>query len=140
MAVQWVTIGDPAATTSSTVSLEGVTITGGVTGDGGSAVAQGGGVWIPGNPPHGKPGAIVSISDSVITQNRVRPTSVLTGVCGTDRSFCSFASGGGIDNGGTLTLTNVKVTGNVAGATAAGSLGCHRRERRRNQQPPRRDV
>jgi len=112
------TIGDPNATTSATVSIEGVTITGGVTGDGGSAVAQGGGVWIPGNPPHGRPGAIVSISDSVITQNRVRPLTRGSGdnLCGKDRLFCAFANGGGIDNGGTLALTNVEVTGNVAGA------------------------
>ncbi len=113
-----VTIGDLAGATTPTVSIEGVTITGGATHDGGAAIAQGGGVWIPGNPSHGRPGAVVTITDSVITQNRVSPLSVGSGdnFCGKDRGFCSFAFGGGIDNAGTLTLDNVRVTDNVAGA------------------------
>lgn len=116
-----VTIGDRTGATSPAVSIEGVTITGGVTADGGSAVAQGGGVLIPGNPPHGHPGAVVSISDSVITQNRVTSFSAASGstFCGQGRSLCAFALGGGVDNGGTLTLTNVEVSDNVAG-TAPG--------------------
>ena len=45
-------------------------------------------------------------------------TSVIPpGFCGP--RACAFNNGGGIDNGGVLTLTNTRVTNNTAGSTAA---------------------
>jgi hypothetical protein len=116
------TIGDPTRTTTPMVTIHGVTITGGVTHSGPqgeTAIALGGGIWIPAPGKGDAPGAIVTISQSVITHNRTSPLSTLTGVCGPRPfRFCSFAAGGGIDNGGTLTLLSTKVTNNVAGAIA----------------------
>ena len=116
-----VTIGDLTRATTPTVSIRRVTITGGVThssAGGSTAIATGGGVLIPGPAGGFATGAIVTISDSVVTQNRASPLTTLSGPCGR-RPFCSFALGGGIDNAGTLTLTNTRVTDNVAGSTAS---------------------
>lgn len=114
------TIGDPTRKTTPAVTIHGVTITGGITHsgpEGETAIALGGGIWIPAPDKGDAPGAIVTISHSVITRNRTSPLSTLTGVCGPRPfGFCSFAAGGGIDNGGTLTLLNTNVTNNVAGA------------------------
>ena len=113
-----VTIGDlAAATTSSTVSIEGVTITGGVNPRRRGAIAQGGGVWIPGNPSHGRPGAIVTISDSVITQNRVRPraSAAATSAERTVRLLLVRVRRRHRQRRD-ADADNVKVTGNVAGA------------------------
>jgi hypothetical protein len=57
----------------------------------------------------------VSISDSVVTGNRAAPAEALP-LCGHP---CAFAAGAGINNAGTLTVTNTRITDNVAGATAA---------------------
>src|SRR5262249_43991636 len=57
-----------------------------------------------------------SISNSVIAGNRVTAGEPVD-VC-SDGYPCSFTSGGGIANWGTLTVTNTLVDGNVAGATA----------------------
>ncbi len=101
-----------------TVSISGVTITGGVnTSFPDTAVAQGGGVNItpsagPADGP-GVTGATVTIADSVITRNRVFATDQIPpGFCG--RRACAFADGAGIDNSGALTLTNVQVSDNEA--------------------------
>src|SRR5262249_32922215 len=99
-----VTIGDPSGSGAPMVSIGRVTITGGVTDSiPGSDAAKGGGVWIPAKA------ATVAISDSIITGNRVAPQS------------SAYASGGGIDNFGTLTVTNTHITDNVVGSTAAFS-------------------
>lgn len=122
-----VTIGDLTGRTAPTVSLSGVTITGGLTtgsAAGDTAIAGGGGVFVPGPDTGNATAATVTISDSVITRNRVTPLTVIEPPpppeppgppCG-DR-ICAFADGGGIDNAGVLTLTNTQVTDNVAGAT-----------------------
>jgi hypothetical protein len=107
-----------------TVSIRGLTITGGVNDSApDDEVTFGGGVFIPvkqlSGPPFNGTGATVTIVDSLITANTV-----------TSRSFgppgpfcgpfpCGFNTGGGIDNGGVLTLTNTRVTNNTAGSTAA---------------------
>ena len=77
------TIGAYGASTEPTVSISGVTITGGVarsspvsipfTGEAG-VIAEGGGIEIPPNADF-TGGATVTISNSVITDNRVAPTS-----------------------------------------------------------------
>jgi hypothetical protein len=122
------TIGVYGASTEPTVSIEGVTITGGVarsspesipfTGAAG-VIARGGGVEIPPNADF-TGGATVTISNSVITGNRVAPTHALPVPCPGDVK-CPFAqaAGGGIDSWGTLTLTNTKVSNNHVG-TASG--------------------
>jgi hypothetical protein len=101
------------------VSIDGVTITGGTNStqpDG--AVTFGGGVAIPvaqlDQPPF--TGATVAISNSVVTGNTVRSDQIVpSGFC--DRP-CGFNTGGGIDNGGVLTLTNTRVSDNTSGSTA----------------------
>jgi hypothetical protein len=102
-----------------TVSIRGVTITGGVNSSfPDPPVVQGGGVVITpsANPEPDQPGltgATVTIADSVIAGNRVFATDQIPpGFCGP--RACAFADGGGIDNSGTLTLTNTQVTDNEA--------------------------
>jgi hypothetical protein len=125
-----VTIGEALAPDPPTVSIRGVTINGGFNDSkpkspvGPGFFTAGGGVLIPAAAGFST-GATVSISDSVITGNRVTagpPQQVCTAPAGFEIA-CSFASGGGIANWGTLTVTNTQVTGNVAGAAStSGSL------------------
>lgn len=107
------TIGVPDAPDAPTVSISGVTITGGFnTSSPLPFVAHGGGVRIP-NGANFSVGATVSISSSVITGNRADPGETVT-FCGFD---CAFAFGGGIFNAGTLTVTDTTISDNVSGAT-----------------------
>ena len=118
------TIGAFGAATEPSVSITGLEVTGGVTHSSAQSkaligktgvLALGGGIEVP--PGRGfSDGATVTIRDSVITRNRVAPSaSVQSGLpCG---SACPFAlaGGGGIDNWGSMTLTNTVVSDNVAG-------------------------
>jgi hypothetical protein len=116
-----VTIFRAVASETLNVAIDGVTITGGINNSQpGDAVTFGGGVWIPtsqlDHPPFNGTGATVSISNSVIDGNTVTSSSVIPpGFCGP--RACGFNDGGGIDNGGVLTLTRTRVTNNVAGST-----------------------
>lgn len=113
--------GDPNSD-ALTVSISGVTITGGVatttqTPDGPfTFIAEGGGVMIP----HGDTiGATVTIRDSVITGNRATPEENITfpdTEC-PDGVSCPYgeADGGGIADVGRLTLVRTVVSDNVAG-------------------------
>jgi hypothetical protein len=116
-----VTIGAEQASTEPTVSLSGVTITGGLNDSfPDHAVTQGGGVRIPQGsfPDRNGLGATVTISDSVIAGNTVASEALLpAGFCGP--FDCSFASGGGIWSAGTLTLVDTRITGNQAGDPAS---------------------
>ena len=120
-----VTIFRATAPDALSVTIDGVTISGGVNNSQPDPeVTFGGGVLIPtsdlGHPPFNGTGATVSISNSVITGNTVTSSSFIApGFCGP--RACGFNSGGGIDNGGVLTLTNTRVTNNTAGS--APSLG-----------------
>ncbi|HZQ64076.1 MAG TPA: hypothetical protein VFA66_02460 [Gaiellaceae bacterium] len=106
------TIGVAGADAEPTVSISGLTITGGLnTAPVLDGYVHGGGVWVP--PSSGGLGATVTIADSVVTGNRAAPASVISG-CG-DHPFAG-ASGGGIDNDGTMTLDDVQVTDNAAGS------------------------
>ena len=95
------------------MSLSGVTITGGLNTasyDLGSGIL-GGGVSVP--PSASGLGATVTISDSVVSGNRAAPASTVPG-CG---AFpFAGASGGGIDNFGSMTLERVLVSNNEAGS------------------------
>ena len=121
------------------VAIDGVTITGGVNStQPDPETTFGGGIWIPtsqlDHPPFNGTGATVSISNSAITGNVVTSSSVIPpGFCGP--RACGFNSGGGIDNGGVLTLTNTRVTNNTAGSTPGDSIGRKRSELRRDRQP-----
>ena len=118
-----VTIFRATAPDQLNVSIDGVTITGGVNStQPDHEVTFGGGVLIPvaqlDHPPFNGTGAIVSISSSEITGNVVTShTAIPPGFCG--QRSCGFNDGGGIDNGGVLTLTNTRVTNNTAGSTAS---------------------
>jgi hypothetical protein len=116
-----VTIFRASASDGLTVTIDGVTITGGVNNSQPDPeVTFGGGVYIPTSqlaaPPFNGTGATVSISNSVITGNTVTSNSFIPpGFCGARP--CGFNDGGGIDNGGVLTLANTSVTNNTAGST-----------------------
>jgi hypothetical protein len=129
------TIGTYGASSEPTVSISGVTITGGVARSSPESTqsspffgvagqwAAGGGIEIPPDASL-TGGATVTISDSVITGNNVDPaTPIPSGIpCpGFADGQCPFAValGGGIDSWGTLTLVNTTVSGNSVG-TAPG--------------------
>jgi hypothetical protein len=104
--------GGPVITISNgNVSLSHLTITGGLTTSTPAADnAQGGGVAIV------SPSAVVTISDSVVSGNRAAPLSP------------NFALGGGIDDAGTLTLANTRVSDNSidgAATVRAGGINIH---------------
>jgi hypothetical protein len=122
------TIGTYGASSEPTVSIQGVTITGGVTrsspqskpftGEEG-VLALGGGIEIPPNADS-TGGATVTISNSAITGNRVAPTHALPLGPPCPEGPCPFAgaAGGGIDNWGKLTLANTTVSGNLVGSAS----------------------
>jgi hypothetical protein len=128
------TIGAYGASAEPTVSISGVTITGGVArsspesvpfiGEDG-VIARGGGVEIPPNADF-TGGATVTISNSVITGNLADPTHALPlGPPCPGGVSCPFAqaAGGGIDNWGTLTLANTTVSDNrIGSATGLGAV------------------
>jgi hypothetical protein len=124
------TIGTFGAANEPTVTVDGVTITGGVsrsspvstpfTGHEG-VFAAGGGVEIPPGADFAV-GATVTMTNTVVTGNRVAPTETVPSPSGAQcpSGPCPFARavGGGIDNWGTLTLTNSTVSNNRVGTVA----------------------
>ncbi len=120
------TIGVEQASAEPTVSIKGVTITGGFNDSyPDTVVSQGGGVSIP-QAAGLSTGATVTIADSVITRNTVAPQKALPpgGFCPGPLS-CAFASGGGIDNHGTLTVTNTQISDNLSGGAGSVTLGAN---------------
>jgi hypothetical protein len=123
------TIGQYGAAVEPTVTISGVTITGGNTTSSPESVpfvgqdgviALGGGVEIPPNADFSG-GADVTITESVITGNRVAPTQTEPfGPPCPDGNACPFAwaIGGGIDSWGNLTLMDTVVSHNRAGAAS----------------------
>src|SRR5262249_34198430 len=118
-----ITIGTPAEPRP-TVSISGMTITGGVnTSVPQTYLALGGGISVPA-APDGSVGATVRIDDAVVSGNRATPSTIFpspSGVLCGGGTFCPFAQGegGGILNGGTMTLTHVTVSDNLAGGDLA---------------------
>ncbi len=122
------TIGTFGAQTEPTVSIDGVTITDGVTRSSPEStpfvgqegvIAAGGGVEIPPNADFSG-GATVTITNSLITGNRVAPTDTVPFGPPCPSGPCPFAlaAGGGIDSWGTLTLENTTVSNNLVGSAS----------------------
>jgi hypothetical protein len=112
------TIGVAGAASEPTVTIDGVTVTGGVTvGNLTPFNGRGGGIYIP-RAAGPSTGATVTIRNSVIRGNSVAPLEA------TDSGdpCCPFADagGGGISNDGTLTLDHTIISGNRS--EAAGGL------------------
>jgi hypothetical protein len=129
------TIGQAFAASEPTVSISGVTITGGATHSafvGNGFIAVGGGISVPPAANFGQ-GATVSIANSVITGNTVAPTTAIdSGLpCPPDITITCIngdlpfaqAAGGGINTFGAMTLTNTTVSGNQAGGPLASDVG-----------------
>lgn len=122
-----IAIGTFNAATEPSVSIRGVTLTGGVSrtspesvaffGQDG-VIASGGGVLVPPGLDDG-PGATVSITNSAITGNRVAPIVTFGEACPTGTCPFAGARGGGIASWGNLTLVNTSVSHNLVG-TASG--------------------
>ncbi len=114
------TIGSFGAHAEPTVLIDGVTITHGVARSSPESAALAGqdGVWALGGgveiPPkaHFTSGATVTITNSAVTGNSAAPSASLP-------SGFAFAGGAGVDNWGTLTLTNTTVSDNQAGGPVA---------------------
>ncbi len=122
------TIGEFGASTEPTVSIDGVTITGGITRSSPESTpftgqegvfAAGGGVEVPPNADFSG-GAAVTITNSVITGNHVAPTDTAPfgPPCPGGPCPFAFAGGGGIDSWGTLTLANTTVSDNRVGSAS----------------------
>jgi hypothetical protein len=126
------TIGQIFAASEPTVSIEGVTITGGVTRTSPESVpctgkedvwAAGGGIEVPPSTDPGGAcdhndfggGATVTITNSVITGNQVAPSDTVSGFL---RIPAAWAFGGGIDTSGSLTLANTIVSDNRVGSVS----------------------
>jgi hypothetical protein len=133
------TIGQAFAASEPTVSISGVTITGGVTHSsfaevfvGPGVIALGGGISVP-PAANFAPGATVTIANSVITGNTVAPTSAIdSGLpCPPDITITCIngdlpfaqAAGGGINTFGATTLTNTTVSDNQVGGPVASDAG-----------------
>jgi hypothetical protein len=125
-----VTIGEPLAPNEHTVTIAGVTITGGRTsGDG--VEARGGGIHVPPATDF-TTGATVSLRDVLVVGNQAKPTRTVTSPSGAPcpDGPCPFAraAGAGIANSGTMSLTRTVVSRNRAdagvGSDAAGG-GIH---------------
>jgi hypothetical protein len=123
-----VTIGEFGASSEPTVSVDGVTITDGITQSSPESTpftghegvfAAGGGVEIPPNADFSG-GARVTIANSVITGNRVAPsdTAPVGPDCPSGPCPFAFAGGGGIDSWGTLTLSHTTVSNNRVGSAS----------------------
>ena len=110
------TIGVADAPSEPTVTIEGVTVTGGVTvGNLTPSSGRGGGIYIP-RAAGPSTGATVTIRNSVIRGNSVAPQVAVE----SDDPCCLFADsgGGGISNDGTLTLDHTRVSDNRADAAS----------------------
>jgi hypothetical protein len=133
------TIGQAFADSEPTVSISGVTMTGGVTHSsfaevfvGPGVIALGGGISVPPSANFGQ-GATVTIANSVITGNKAEPTTAIDSglACPPDITITCIngdlpfaqAAGGGINTFGPLTLTNTTVSDNHVGGPVASDAG-----------------
>jgi hypothetical protein len=121
------TVGQLFAASEPAVSISGVTVTGGSNSSSPTfpwfpegVFAAGGGILVPPGADFGA-GATLSISDSVISGNRVAPTATVPygPPCPDGPCPLATASGGGIASWGPLTLANTIVRDNEAGGPLA---------------------
>jgi fibronectin-binding autotransporter adhesin len=124
------TLGNNGAPTQPTISIRGVTITGGMnTGAAPDfAGALGGGIFISDSetPDGPKPGATVTIADSVITGNTAQPSGTTDfGIQCPPGVDCpgALASGAGIYSAGNLTVVNSVISNNHALTPTAFAFG-----------------
>lgn len=115
------TIGVADAASEPTVTIDGVTVTGGVTiGNLTPFNGRGGGIYVP-RAAGPSTGATVTIRNSVIRGNSVAPASATdSGIPCPGGNDCPFAGagGGGISNDGTMTLDHTVVSDNRAEAAS----------------------
>ena len=105
-------IGVAGAASEPTVTIDGVTVTGGAAiGNLAPESGRGGGIYIP-RAAGPSTGATVTIRDSVIRGNSAAPSTAIE----SDDPCCPFADsgGGGISNDGTLKLVHARVSDNRA--------------------------
>ncbi len=119
------TIGVADAASEPTVSVTGLTITGGLNhGDG--PFARGGGISIPAAAGF-TTGATVKISHVKISGNHAEPTVTVASPGGhlCPDGPCPYAAafGGGIYSAGTLTVNDSTITDNLAGGLASEAQG-----------------
>ena len=118
------TIGVPFAATEPTVTIDGITATGGVTiGNVTPSSGRGGGIYIP-RAAGPSTGATVTIRDSAISGNSVAPSAAID----SGDPCCPFADagGGGISNDGMLTLDHTTISDNradPASGLTSGAIG-----------------
>ena len=130
------TIGTWMAASEPTVSIRGLTLRGGVAHSSPESTdfagtpgvfAGGGGLEIPAAADT-YVGGTVTVTDSVITDNKATPVDTLLPVPGQEANwphcpdgFCTFAGavGGGVENWGNLTLVRTTVSNNTAGGPMA---------------------
>jgi hypothetical protein len=128
-----VTIGTYLAPSEPTVFIEGVTVTGGVTQSSAWSVdwvgapnvfATGGGIEVLPNADF-TGGATLTITNSVITGNRVGPTATvpIDQTCPDGPCRVALAKGGGIDTWGALTIVDSTVSNNTASGGASDAIG-----------------
>jgi hypothetical protein len=133
------TIGEAFATHEPEVTISKVKITGGHTTSSPlskefvgkkNVIALGGGIAIPPGKfikakEHFAYGATVKLTDSVITGNRVGPTTTAPFGPPCPGHPCPFAAagGGGIDNWGALTLERTEVSDNLAAGVGSDAIG-----------------
>ena len=117
-------IGTAGAESEPTVTIDGVTVTGGAAiGNLAPESGRGGGIYIP-RAAGPSTGATVTIRDSVIRGNRTAPAAAV----GSDEPCCPFADsgGGGISNDGALTVVDTAIRDNRAddaGGLASNAIG-----------------
>jgi hypothetical protein len=110
------TIGVAGAASEPSVTIDSVTVTGGVAiGNLTPFSGRGGGIYIP-RAAGPSTGATVTIRNSVIRGNSVAPRVAID----SEDPCCAFADsgGGGISNDGTLTLDDTRVSDNRADAAS----------------------
>ena len=109
------TLGTEGAPAQPTISIRGLTITGGLNRTKPDpAFVNGGGVYIPAavGPDGPFPGAIVTITSSVIEDNRVEPSATVNLCPEPQQCPWASASGAGIESQGSLTLVDTTVRNN----------------------------
>jgi hypothetical protein len=117
-----VTVGTFGATHQPTVTISGLTVTGGLTQ---SSFAFGGGIYVPPSAHYGR-GATLTLREVSVRGNTAAAGSTFdSGIpCGHGDCAAALSGGGGIDSWGNLTIDRSNVVGNrSAGAQTSDADG-----------------